>query len=228
MPYSKIVLASSSPRRKEMISWLNIPFEIMPANIEESYHTNEKAFPYVRRLAREKAEKAAKKMGYGDRSSSIVLAADTIVLKGDQILGKPKNEADAERMLVLLRNTFHQVITAICLLFPDGRKVEDLCISEVRMRNYSDDEIAEYVHSGDAFDKAGAYAIQNGTFNPVCALTGCYASVMGFPFCHIERNLRKIDGYNWISTAEICQKHLHYECPISEKVLKGEEVEIKK
>jgi len=118
----------------------------------------------------------------------------------------------------------HQVVTAICLIQPGGKTMQDLCVSNVRMRNYSDQEIQKYVYSGDPMDKAGAYAIQNVSFNPVLEFKGCYASVMGFPFCHIERNLRKIDGYNCVPTAELCQKNIHYSCPIYARVLNGENI----
>ena len=92
------------------------------------------------------------------------------------------------------------------------------------MRPYSDREIQEYVDTGDPLDKAGAYAIQNEKFNPVREFKGCYASVMGFPFCHIERNLQKIDGYNCVPMAPICQKKLYYSCTISARVLDGENI----
>jgi septum formation protein len=220
MQQQNLLLASSSPRRRELIAWLNIPFAVAAADIDESRQSGEHAMEHVRRLAREKAEK----IWNDNHPASIILAADTIVIKDDQILGKPKDKEQATHMLALLRDTMHQVVTAICLIQPDGREMQDVCTSTVHMRNYSDQEIERYVASGDPFDKAGGYAIQNGSFNPVLKFQGCFASVMGFPFCHIERALRKIDGYNWIPVAEICQKNLPYDCPICTKVLNGEDI----
>lgn len=202
-----------------MISWMGIPFETISADIDESRRSHELPLEMVRRLAREKAERIAE-----NRSDSIILAADTIVIKGDQILGKPIDPEQAGQMLRDLRGEIHQVATAISLIIPTQQRMFDMCISNVKMRNYSDDEIDDYTKSGDPLDKAGAYAIQNRIFNPAPDFSGCFASVMGFPFCHIERNLRKIDGYNWISTAVICLKHLHYNCPIYKRVLDGEDI----
>lgn len=220
MQQQRIILASSSPRRRELIAWMNIPFDVTSSDIDESLQKGEHPIDYVRRLACEKAEAIFN----NSHPTSVILAADTIVIKGDHILGKPKDEKQATEMLLDLKGAIHQVVTAICLIQPDGKRIQDLCVSNVRMRNYSDREIQKYVSSGDPMDKAGAYAIQNGSFNPVSEFKGCFASVMGFPFCHIERNLRKIDGYNCIPTADICQKNLHYSCPIYARVLNGEDI----
>jgi MAF protein len=220
MHQQRIILASSSPRRRELISWMDIPYEVISADINEDHQKGEHPIDYVQRLACEKAEEIFN----NNHPASVILAADTIVINGEQILGKPKDEDQATEMLLDLRGKIHQVVTAICLIQPDGKKMHDLCVSNVRMRNYSDQEIKNYVATGDPMDKAGAYAIQNGSFNPVSEFNGCFASVMGFPFCHIERNLQKIDGYNCVPTAERCQKNLHYFCPIYVRVLNGEEI----
>ncbi|MHB8806902.1 MAG: Maf family protein [Anaerolineaceae bacterium] len=220
MHQQRIILASSSPRRRELISWMNIPFEVTSADIDERYQEGEHPIDYVRRVACEKAEAIFNNSHF----AAVILAADTIVIHGEHILGKPKDKDQATEMLLELRGVIHQVVTAVCLIQPDGKKMQDLCVSNVRMRNYSDQEIRKYVSSGDSLDKAGAYAIQNGSFDPVSEFKGCFASVMGFPFCHIERNLRKIDGYNCVPTAELCQKNLHYSCPIYARVLNGEDI----
>jgi len=216
----KIILASSSPRRKEMVKWMGIPFEILPADIDERLHENEKPITHVKRLACEKAQKIA----LSGNTNAVILAADTIVIKDEDILGKPKDNRRAVEMLQALRGRVHQVATAVCIIAPAYPPFQDICISPVKMRAYTDDEIRAYVDSGDPMDKAGAYAIQSGSFNPVSQFSGCFASVMGFPFCHIERNLRKIDGYNCLPVAEICQQNLHYVCPIFSRVLDGEDI----
>jgi septum formation protein len=220
MQQPQILLASSSPRRRELMAWMKMPFTATSADIDESRRKNESALEHVRRLAREKAEKVFEEK----HREAVILAADTIVIKNDHVLEKPQTERQAVEMLVELRKTTHRVVTAICIIQPDGIRREDVCISEVLMRDYSNEEIQRYVASGDPMDKAGAYAIQNGTFNPAPEFKGCFASVMGFPFCHIERNFRKIDGYNWIPVAAICQQNLRYVCPIFAKVLNGENI----
>lgn len=219
MKQYKIILASSSPRRKELISWTRIPFSIAPADIDERVMPDETPLELVQRLALEKAQKIA-----GTETDAIVLAADTIVVHQGTIIGKPRNATHAEQILRSLRDKTHQVITAIALIAPNKSAHRDVCVSQVKMRDYSDVEINAYIASGDPMDKAGAYAIQNGDFKPVPDFSGCFASVMGFPFCHIERNLRRIDGYNCLPVAEICQKNLHYPCPIHQRVLDGEDI----
>ena len=216
----KIILASSSPRRKEMIAWMGIPFEISPADIDERLHQDEEPITHVKRLALEKAQKIAS----ANNTDALILAADTIVVYKDRILGKPENKQHAREMLLALRGQVHQVATAVCLIPQENIIFQDLCVSSVNMRAYSDDEILVYVDSGDPLDKAGAYAIQNKIFDPVAQFSGCFASVMGFPLCHIERNLRKIDGYNCLPVAEICRQNLHYACPIFSRVLQGEDI----
>lgn len=220
MKQKRIILASSSPRRRELILWMEIPFDSIAADIDESLQKNEKPVALVQRLARQKAEKIYE----NHHPDGLILAADTIVVKGEHILGKPHDHAQAVAMLVELRDSVHQVITAVCFIEPDGKTRQDLCCSDVLMRDYSDREIQEYVNTGDPLDKAGGYAIQNGPFNPVREFKGCYASVMGFPFCHIERNLREIAGYNCLPMADICQRNLHYSCPIFARVLNGENI----
>ena len=202
------------------MAWLKIPFECIPADIDESFQRDELPLQHVKRLARQKAEKVYECCG----KTEIVLADDTIVIHNGTILGKPKDATQAEEMLLALCGKVHQVATAIHIISGVGENLTDLCVSNVEMRAYSTEEIKAYVASGDALDKAGAYAIQSQSFHPVPVLNGCFASVMGFPFCHIERNLRRIDGYNCVPVADICQKNLHYSCPIFTRVLDGEDI----
>ena len=146
----KIVLASNSPRRKELISLSGWSCLHSPADIDETPGLNENPKDYVRRLAKEKAAACQIK------ENEIILAADTIVVDENKILGKPLDNVDAFRMLKQLRGHSHQVMTAVVLLDPvTGRLEEELCSTDVPMRNYSDAEIDDYVASGDPLDKAG-------------------------------------------------------------------------
>jgi septum formation protein len=149
----RIVLASNSPRRQELLSITGWSFSKAPANIDESPHGGELPDMYVRRLAVEKAENCKTNI------TGLILSADTIVVNGGHLLGKPVDETDAVQMLKNLRGHAHRVMTAIALMDREtGRLEQDLCSTNVRMRNYSDEEIVAYVKSGDPLDKAGAYA----------------------------------------------------------------------
>jgi septum formation protein len=125
-------------------------------------------------------------------------------------------------MLHRLRNRSHEVYTAITLIdLQTDQAITDLALAVVPMRNYSDNEIEEYIASGDPFDKAGAYAIQHAGFQPVDRFAGCYANVMGLPLCHVTRSLRRL-GLEPINDVPIaCQAHLRYECGVFEEVLRG-------
>ncbi len=201
-----------------MIAWLGIAFHVRPADLDESPLPNEPADEYVWRLAGEKASAAAECA----QADELVLAADTTVALDGRILGKPTSPANAKEMLRLLRGRTHQVYTAIALSDNSQRSlVKDLCCTEVPMRAYSDEEIENYVRSGDPLDKAGAYAIQHPGFHPVEHFSGCFASVMGMPFCHLKRSLAAL-GYPLESdNPGICFEKLSYRCPISEQVLHG-------
>ena len=178
-----LILASASPRRRQLLAALGIPFTIDVADIDESRVGDESPAAHVRRLAEEKARAVA--AHYPD---DVILAADTIVVHRGRILGKPKDAADARAMLRSLRGEPHRVITAVAVAWA-GVIASDLDVSVVTMRAYSDAEIDAYIASGDPFDKAGAYAIQHPEFAPVARLEGCYASVMGLPLAVAGRLL---------------------------------------
>jgi len=128
-------------------------------------------------------------------------------------------------MLQQLRGHTHQVYTGLSVLsVKDGRSITDVCVTDVPMRNYSDDEISAYVLTGDPLDKAGAYAIQHSRFQPVENMSGCFASVMGLPLCHLTRALRKLDVTPNADIPNNCQIYLHYQCPVSRSILRGEQV----
>jgi septum formation protein len=221
MNFSQIWLASASPRRRQILEWTGIHFRILSTDIDESEFESENPNDYVNRLAVEKAKKVMEKI----TPDAFVIAADTTVVLKGKILSKPVDRADAVRMLTLLRNKQHEVITALAVLNTrDKSLISDCCISPIQMRDYTDQEIQLYVNTDDPLDKAGAYAIQHPQFDPVINFKGCYASVMGLPLCHLERNLRKLEGYQWREMQNICQKFLDYTCPIHHRVMDGENI----
>jgi MAF protein len=212
-----LVLASNSPRRKDLIALGAWPFEIIVADVDETPRANESPRDYVLRLAEEKARASSLRAD----ESQVVLAADTTVVDGDAMLGKPADPSDAKRMLRQLRGRVHQVYTGIATLcVSDGHLVRDVCVTDVPMRAYSDAEIEAYVATGDPLDKAGAYAIQHADFNPVASMAGCYASVMGLPLCHVTRLLLQMDVPAQADVPAHCQKFLNYSCPVFADILR--------
>ena len=210
----KLILASNSPRRSELLGLLGRPFTVSPANIDEEQHAGEPPVAYVRRLAREKAFAVA------ESAHGLVIAADTIVVDEGVLLGKPADPAEARQMLQQLRGRTHQVYTGIAILDTRiGQLYEDICCTDVPMRDYTDAEIEAYIESGDPFDKAGAYGIQNPDFHPVEGLQGCYASVMGFPLCHLAVGLRQFGQDVPEDLPDRCQAALGYRCPVYRAIL---------
>jgi septum formation protein len=223
MGFASILLASNSPRRQQLLSWTGWQFITCPVPVDETPLAGEKPAEYVCRLAESKGRAALQ----GTRASEdfFVLAADTIVVDGGELLGKPRDPVEATTMLRRLRGHVHQVLTALTVFAPPAWQFySDLCIASVPMRDYSDAEIASYVASGDPMDKAGAYAIQNPGFHPVTDFNGCYACVVGLPLCHLLRTLKKA-GFPPAVTGDIpaaCQANLNYVCPVTQKILNGE------
>ena len=212
-----LILASNSPRRRQLLALTGIPFVVRVADVDESQLANEFPADYVLRLAETKARAVPAE------ADQIILAADTTVVDGTDILGKPKDAAEAVAMLKRLRGHTHQVYTGIALLrLSDGLLLTDLCVTDVPMRDYSDEEIQAYVASGDPLDKAGAYAIQHPEFHPVARMDGCYASVMGLPVCHVILLMRKMDLQPNADFFAGCETLLEYQCPVSHAILNGE------
>ena len=215
-PPVNLILASNSPRRKQLLALTELDSIVSAADVDENQYENESPADYVLRLAEKKA-RAIKA-----DTDAIILASDTTVVDGADILGKPQDEADAIKMLTQLRERTHQVYTAVALLrVSDGLLMTDLCITDVPMRSYSDEEIRSYVATGDPLDKAGSYAIQHPEFSPVESMAGCYASVMGLPLCHVTRMLRNMDIEPKTDVPSSCQKLLEYDCPVYTSVLSG-------
>jgi MAF protein len=211
-----LILASNSPRRRQLLALTGLPFAISAADVDESQLANENPGDYVLRLAEEKAR------AIQANANQIILGSDTTVVDGMDILGKPADDVEAVNMLTRLRGRTHQVYTAVALLrISDGLLLKDLCITDVPMRDYSNEEICAYVATGDPLDKAGAYAIQHPEFHPVASMSGCYASVMGLPLCHVTRMLRKLGIETNADVPMGCQQLLEYDCPVYEKILNG-------
>lgn len=209
-----LVLASNSPRRRQLLALTGLPFLVAAADVDESLLENETPSDYVLRLA----EKKARAIQAGP--DQIVLGSDTTVVDGVDILGKPADEAEAVAMLMRLRGRTHQVYTGVALLRrSDGLLLKDVCVTDVPMRDYSDEEIRAYVATGDPLDKAGAYAIQHPEFQPVASVHGCYTSVMGLPLCYVIRLLREMGIETKPNVPEGCQHLLDYVCPVYEEIL---------
>jgi MAF protein len=212
-----LVLASGSPRRRELLALGGWMFTVRPADVDENPLSGEAPGTCVLRLAESKANAASSRPG------ETIVAADTAVAIDGILLGKPRNQAEAVEMLGLLRARRHQVHTGIAARRGEAL-VTDLCTTAVPMRPYTDEEIDAYVATGDPLDKAGAYAIQHAEFHPVESLGGCYASVMGLPLCHLVRTLLRVGVSPAADVPAACQAFLQYTCPISQAVLRGEAV----
>ena len=221
---NQLYLASNSPRRKELLSFIGYKYSILPTWVDETHQPDEDGIEYVKRLALSKVATAADQR----RINGVILAADTTVVNPDkngklEILGKPSSRSEAVEMLCGLRGHNHQVFTAISLLRTgDGTILSDLCITDVPMRDYTDKEIETYVASGDPMDKAGAYAIQHQGFHPVKNLHGCYANVMGLPLCHLTRSMKKLGLAPLVNVPQVCQAKLGYDCSVFPQFLDGQ------
>ncbi len=180
-----LILASGSPRRREILSAAGIPFRVMEPGIEEEPEPGESPEEYVRRLARDKA------LAVPCAGDDIVLAADTIVTIGGAILEKPRDAADARRMLRLLSGRRHNVITGVCLRTVSHEVVahESTAVHFVAL---SEREIDEYVASGEPLDKAGAYAIQGLASKFIHRIEGCYFNVVGLPVARVYSLLKEL------------------------------------
>ncbi len=212
----RYILASASPRRRALIPLLGLPFEIEPAAVDESQVTHAEPAVNVVETALLKATTVASRV----REPAIIVAADTTVALGKRMLHKPTNPNDARHMLRLLSGRAHQVHTGLVVWHTgSGHYVTDVATIEVLMRPFSDAEIERYVATGDPLDKAGGYAIQEADFNPVAALDGCYAGVIGLPLCHLARSLRALGIGASADIATACQAHNSITCPVFESIL---------
>ncbi|MDD3313421.1 Maf family protein [Pseudodesulfovibrio sp.] len=182
---SPLVLASGSPRRRELLADLGLEFEVCPSALPEPAPLpGEPSLDYVRRMAELKTHDVAAL--FPDRT---VLGADTIVVLGGEIMGKPKDQADALAMLTRLSGMTHQVVTGFCAILPGGEAVTQSVCTDVDMRVSGEAELRSYIATGEPMDKAGAYAIQGvGTFL-VTAIRGSYTNVVGLPVARVLETL---------------------------------------
>jgi septum formation protein len=185
-----IILASSSPRRREILATVGADFQVVPSQIDEAVLPNELADSYVLRLARDKARDIAQRF-----STGFVIGADTVVVLNEQILGKPADAAEARAMLRQLAGNWHEVFTGLAVIdTATSREAVDICKTHVRFTPMSDEEIEWYVQSGEPFDKAGAYAIQGRGSLFIEEIEGNYLNVVGLPITMLCRLLKSLGG----------------------------------
>jgi septum formation protein len=182
----RLILASASPRRSELLHAAGIPFDVSPAEVDESLRAGEGPDGYVRRVSETKALSARSHV-----PGRPVLGADTVVLVGSRILGKPRHAEDAGRMLRALSGVTHEVLTGVCLLVPDRRPDVQIALTAVEFADLSDAEISWYVGTGEPMDKAGAYAIQGHASRFVTRIEGSYSNVVGLPVALVYEMCRR-------------------------------------
>ena len=184
----QLILASASPRRKELLGLFKIPFIIRVADIDEAMDNTKSPFDEVARVSCLKAEAVER------QKDDIVIAADTIVVCEGRVLGKPKDGAEAVEMLTLLSGRDHQVMTGCTVIAPSGSRTFTE-VTDLHFRELSDAEIRRYVASGEPMDKAGAYGIQGGAALFCQRMAGDYYNVMGLPVCALYECLRELAPY---------------------------------
>ncbi|HNR96032.1 MAG TPA: Maf family protein [Anaerolineae bacterium] len=210
-----LLLASGSPRRRDLLALLGLPFVVQPSAADEQTLASESAFDMVLRLSRAKAQALLPRA-----DGKLILAADTTVAFRGQVLGKPVDRQDAVLMLRQLRGHTHTVYSGITLLdSATGETRVQLVESRVVMRHYTDQEIAAYVATGDPLDKAGSYAIQYAQFRPVARISGCYANVMGLPLCHVYCLLRDLNLAPAETPQRSCDHFNHRRCRVARQIL---------
>ena len=188
----KLVLASQSPRRQELLKLLGHPFSVIPAHVEENYLSGELPSGHVKRLAEAKAGKIA-----GEVPKSIVIGSDTIVVIDGDILGKPGSRAEAFDMVMRLQGRTHEVYTGFALIDTEsGRMISDFEMTEVTMTPLIPSLVDLYLDTGESFDKAGAYGIQGYGSALIVSVKGCYFNVMGLPLAKLMKTLNSFsNGY---------------------------------
>ncbi len=185
-----VILASQSPRRRELLGLTGLPFVVRAADIDETMDPGREPFDEVARVSRLKAEAVARK------PEDVVIAADTIVVCGGEVLGKPRNEADAFRILSLLSGRHHEVMTGMTVVCGD-KVITHTEVTKIHFRELHPEEIRAYIASGEPMDKAGAYGIQGGAALFADEMVGDYYNVMGLPVCRLAVILRSLGLPIW-------------------------------
>ena len=233
-----LILASNSPRRRQLLAWFGVDFVVQTADIDESRLPGETPQIYTTRVAAEKAWKIAA----GRDQQDIILAADTTVAmqspedKKWKILGKPADEDEAQAMLRILRGKTHQVFTGVAVTYGQRKAINGntqrveikkldetqihsaLSVTDVLMRVYSDQEMLDYIKSGDPLDKAGASALQHKGFHPVESLTECFTSVVGLPVCLVDTMLRKEGIIPQLTLPDSCRSSQNSGCEVFRQI----------
>lgn len=181
MPHPRVILASQSPRRRELLTLIGVPHEVMPADLDESYLTGETPRAHCERLAREKAAAIA-----AAAPDAVVVGSDTIVVVDGDVLGKPRDEAEARRMLARLSGRAHRVMTGVAVAW-NGQLQSDVEEVDVTFRDLDEAHITAYVATREPMDKAGAYGIQGYGATIVERVNGDYFAVMGLPLHRLVR-----------------------------------------
>lgn len=212
-----LVLASASPRRRQIMRQLGLPFtaSVSPADEDEAQRYYQGPIEGLAQWTA--AHKALMTLTLPECTDHLIIAADTTVILDNRELGKPRDEAHARELLLSLRGRWHHVVTGVVVsAIIDGnlRTYGGSCTTPVLMRSYSEEEIAAYIASGDPMDKAGAYGIQSPQFQPTERIDGCYLNVVGLPVCLLVELLAKFDVYPATTGLQ------HTTCPWSERCLK--------
>lgn len=218
-----IILASASPRRREFFELLELSFVVRSADVDETPRPGETPDVLVARLSATKAAVVAQSLGASGADqgeelaegleSSLVVAADTVVVLDDEVLGKPRDADHAIQMLRRLRDRAHTVYSGVTVAEIDsGRAAIQLSTTTVWMRDYNEAELEAYVASGDPLDKAGAYAIQHTGFRPVARIEGCYSGVMGLPLGALADGLAHFGVALPVDVAAVCRGRTGHPC----------------
>lgn len=225
-PMTSFILASASPRRRALLALAGYSFVVQVADVDESRVTVPDPAHNSLETARLKAYAAAERLeqtsgaGHG---RPLILAADTTVALGSEMLGKPADAEAAWRMLVALRGRAHTVHTGMVLLdASSGQEATAVHTAVVTMRPYSKADMEAYIASGDPFDKAGAYAIQHPGFRPVAALDGCFLGVMGLSICQLHELLPLLGVTPRTDLGALAAAHKGFPCPLRQEIAERE------
>jgi len=215
-----LILASQSPRRRELLKLLGLPFEVAVTHAVETARAGETPAELVARLSLAKVTHVE----FNGRCNALVVGCDTVVALEDEdggtrILGKPGHAKEATDMLRALRGRSHAVYSAVATWQASTGATSDVAKTRLRMRHYTNAEVADYVATGDPLDKAGAYAIQHAGFRPVAEIDGCYANVMGLPLCHLVRELRRRGCPPPADVPSACQAYTGHRCLVYQEIL---------
>ena len=210
-----IILASGSPRRRELFGLLGLPFVVRSADVDETPRSGESPQMLVARLSGTKAAVARSDLVQSDEFPGrvLVVAADTVVVLDEEILGKPEDAAHAAHMLQRLRGRSHQVCSAVAVVeAASGRATVRINTTDVWMRDFADAEMEAYINSGDPLDKAGAYAIQHAGFRPVDRIEGCFTGVVGLPLKSLVKGLADFEVVPPVDVSAVCRRWTGHDC----------------